>query len=144
MDASSGTQQLLRSFERHGADLHAVASVLTADPDLAERLVVQAMTAAHDGADLRRLGALVVRGWLDSRSGQLPNVTPPEPSLLDQLHDLPSEQRAALALCRFGGHTCQTAAAALGLGPQVVAQHLTAALRSIAGGPATPGGLSGE
>ena len=62
---NSTSEQHLQALDRHGTDLHAVASVLTADPELAEHLVVVAVRTSLPDDDLGRLSGTVVRAWLD-------------------------------------------------------------------------------
>jgi len=129
----SDAARSLRSLDQHGPALHHVASALTADAGLAAKLVVRAVLACrHDDVDpgLRELSSLVVLGWL-GRPSQLPTDTVPLPSLLQDVHALPDDQRALLALCRFGAHTYRDAARVLTLSADGAAVLLCTALRTL-------------
>jgi DNA-directed RNA polymerase specialized sigma24 family protein len=135
------------ALERHVAGLHALAQLLTAEPDLAEHLVVRAVRTSLLGDDLRRLAAAVVRAWLDQRPDgrdRIPSaipaipVVPAVPAILAAVHALPPRQRASLALCRFGGHTYRDAAALMDVPPAEVADLLTSSLRALLLAPPAP------
>lgn len=148
MTPSDTRQAPVRTFDRFAADLHAVASVLTADPELADRLVLAAVTTPGAGAGsspaLRELSARVVGDWLEGHPEDVPTIVPAVPSPLDRLHGLPPDERAALALCRFGGHTYREAADVLGQPHGTVADLLTSSLRGLAAAPPAPEEVSGE
>lgn len=144
---SPGGRRSFRALRNHGTTLHAVASMLTADPDLAARLVVLAIASCSaDDVDpcLRDLSTAVAIEWLgtgvhhaSSRPGA-EGVT--GSSLLQEVSCLPDDQRALLALCRFGGHTYREAALVLGIPADLAARLLGDALRSLA----APHPLGGE
>lgn len=125
--------------DQHGYALYLLAHVLTADPDHAERLVVQAINAQGDvPCAFRELAAAVHVAW--SAWGELAERaetsaiigTPASTQTMHDLHALPDDQRAAVALCQYGGHTYRQAAATLGLSAAYTAQLLGQALRALA------------
>lgn len=128
-------RERLRLYDRYGQQLYAVATTLTGDPDLAEQIVMQAISVHGDGqTDLRDLSAAVWVAWLcwapaDGTDG----ASQPSslPTLTSQLHALPDDQRVALALCRFGGHTYRQVAELLELPAETVARLLGDALRAL-------------
>jgi len=139
--AAHQTHRSMRILGRHGDELHAVATLLTDDADLAMRLVVRAIVAPRDGsvATLRELSASVVRHWLDGHPARLAPVPPTSsPTLVEAVHGLPAHHRAALALCRFGDHTYREAAVLLDVPASTVAELLAATLRSLRAPDATP------
>ncbi|KQX72378.1 RNA polymerase sigma factor [Aeromicrobium sp. Root472D3] len=139
---NSTSEQHLQVLDLHGADLHAVASVLTTDPELAEQLVVVAVRTSLPDDDLGRLSGTVVRAWLDGHPEQLETIVPAAPTPLSRLHELPVHQRASLALCRFGGHTYRQAADLLELPAASVADLLTTSLRALHAAPPADGGVT--
>ncbi len=130
----------LKALDRHGAALHSIASLLTPDPDLAESLVVHAVTASAPGppGDLRQLSALLVRGWFDGHLEEIESIPSVKRTLPDRAHGLPPHQRASLALCRFGDHTYRQAADVLGVPHATVAELLGATLRALQPGRPAP------
>lgn len=140
--------------DEHGYDLYVLANVLTADPAHAERLVAQAISAHGDGpCAFRELAGAVYLAWfawgsvagvgendlgeqgLDEQGrdeqGRAP-VGSKVAQVMRELHALPEDQRAAIGLCRYGGHTYRQAAEALGLPAADTAQLLGQALRALA------------
>lgn len=139
MTRAESRRQLARTFDRHGPDLHAVATLLTPDPELARRLVVLALADSEPTDELPDLSTVVVRGWIDGHPEQVETITPAQPSIVDRVHELSAHERASLALCRFGGQTYREAATTLDLRPSEVATLLTSGLRSLRVAPPAPG-----
>lgn len=128
--------------DQHGYELYLMAHVLTADPEHAERLVAQAISAHGDGPrDLGELAAAVFVAWSawgplsQEQDPALPAGSSSSAQMMHDLHALPEDRRAAIALCRYGGHTYRQAADVLGLPAADTAQLLGQALRTLA----TPG-----
>lgn len=131
-------------LDRLGPELYRLATVLTADADFAERLVISAIGdhCPNDSpqSDLRNLSAAIFLEWTrrdlpaiaPKRSGRLrrPAATPDDLTL-DELHALPEDQLGALALCKFGAHSYRRAAELLGIPATELASILCAALRSL-------------
>ena len=113
--------------------LRLLAGLLTVVPERAEGLVVDAILSHVGPYALRDLAAEMYRAW--RRGGYLPDPRPssiPTMSPLARLvRDMPADQRAALGLCKFGGHDYRGAAEVLGLDPADVARLLSEALRSL-------------
>lgn len=127
------------AFDTYGKELHVLASVLTTDTELAEQLVVQAIVAHQGGpCTLRELSAAVHVAWLAWGPPIWSVELPPAPStstsaaMLYEMHGLPDDQRAALGICRFGGHTYRQAADLFGVPAEDVARMLCEALRALA------------
>ena len=139
---NSTSEQHLQVLDRHGTDLHAVATVLTSDPELAQQLVVLAVRTSLPDDGLDRLSGTVVRAWLDGHPEQLETITPAVPTPLSRLHEMPAHQRASLALCRFGGHTYRQAADVLELPADQVADLLTTSLRALHAAPPADGDVT--
>lgn len=113
--------------------LRLLAELLTDVPERAEGLVVDAILAHVGPYVLPDLAAEMYRAW--RRGGYLPG--PPSSGTLTSsavvrhVHRMPADQRAALGLCKFGGHDYRRAAGVLGLDPGHVARLLSEALRSL-------------
>ena len=127
------------SYDEFGHSLYLLACVLTDDAKLAEKLVVQTIVEHPLGqSTLRELSAGIHVAWL--AGGQPPLMDEssplPEPSsgalTLHDIHRLSSDQRAALGLCKYGGHTYRQAADLLNLLPEQVTRLLCDALRVLA------------
>ena len=134
-------------WDRHGSSAYAMACVLLGDAAAAARAVELgladlARSAVRQSArEARRSMAQHVY----RRSQELAPDTsrtlrmPPAMEWLSQLAQL---QRACLALCMFGGHTHQEAAALLGVAPTTTATLLTSGLKELgrlAAAEPTPG-----
>lgn len=113
--------------------LRLLAGLLTDVPERAEGLVVDVILAHVGPYVLQDLAAEMYRAW--RRGGYLPG--PPSSGTLTSspmvrhVHRMPADQRAALGLCKFGGHDYRRAAGVLGLDPDHVARLLSEALRSL-------------
>lgn len=131
-------------LDRLGPALCRLAGVLTDNLQLAEQLVLTAI-AEHrsDGSaqrDLRVLSGAIYLDWASRDSAELavdPAGRGPRPApttsseTLDDLHALPQDQLAAVALCKFGAHSYRQAADLLGVPAAELAQILCAALRNL-------------
>lgn len=128
-----------RLWAAHGASLFALARALLGDGEAARDVVCSAMADLYDGtgprADttpetLRRAAAHLYhrcQGDLDRPAAAAASARP----AAVRLGELPTVQRAALALCLYGGHSYQLAAARLGLPAEVVADLLRTGLREL-------------
>lgn len=135
-------RRAVKLYDRHGTALHTVANVLIGDQVRAEALVVEAIIAQSatriaDRDDrrssLRQLAAGAYAAWSrhPSLAGiSLPPATAPRSSIAT-VYRLPDDQRVAVALCAFGGHTHRQAAAVLGLPAGRVADLLREALLTL-------------
>jgi DNA-directed RNA polymerase specialized sigma24 family protein len=120
----------------HGQRLYSLAYALIGDETAAMQAVAlgmvdlvrsdRAMSANDTGCALAR--HVYVRSVALSDEASPRTVLPPAMEWLAQLADL---QRASIALCAFGGHTCGCAAEVLGIAVPVVAQLLTSGLAEI-------------
>lgn len=125
----------------HGSSLFALARALLGDHDAAVRAVCLAMVDLYtwdvpgvgtSPETLRRAAGLVfdrcegglARQGAGSAAGGHPAVV--------RLGELAAAQRAAVALCVYGGHTYQLAAVRLELPAEVVADLLRSGLRELA------------
>ncbi|MEO6604527.1 MAG: hypothetical protein ABIN55_02815 [Aeromicrobium sp.] len=129
------------TYEEFGQRLHLLAHVLTHDSDLAEQLVIQAIVAYDpEPSTLQELSEGVYVAWIGWGNPTVAQESAPTSGhmanerLFDQIHRLPDDQRAALGLCKYGGHTYRGAAEVLSLAPERVAGLLGDALRAL--GPA--------
>ena len=127
------------TYDQFGHTLYTLACVLTDDAKLAEQLVMQTIVAHQSGpSTLRELAAGVHVAWLawgqpqSPAESSPPPVTAPEAQLMHQIHSMLADQRGALGLCEYGGHTYRQAAELLDLPPEQVARLLCDALRSLA------------
>lgn len=124
------------TYKAYGKELHLLAMVLTDDTELAQELVVQAiMTYGLGPSSLQELSSGVYVAWIGWGSPALsgePAGRSTRAQMLHEIHGLPADQRAALGLCRYGGHTYRRAADVLGLAPELVARLLQDALSSLA------------
>ncbi|MBC7595030.1 MAG: sigma-70 region 4 domain-containing protein [Kineosporiaceae bacterium] len=127
------------TYDQFGHSLYLLACVLTDDTKLAEQLVVQTILEHQSGpSTLRELSAGIHVAWL--AGGQPPLWAESSPlaetsSGVLALHDiyrLAADQRAALGLCKYGGHTHRQAADLLDVAPEQVARLLCDALRILA------------
>ncbi len=113
--------------------LRLLAGLLTDVPERAEGLVVDAILSHVGPYVLHDLAAEMYRAWRrggylpDSRTSGVRTMSP----MARHVHDMPADQRAALGLCKFGGHDYRRAADVLGLDPGDVARLLSEALRSL-------------
>lgn len=140
-----GRQKADAALTRHGSTLYTLAHVLAGDREHAEQLVLQAIFTGRAGgvtrnpADpqdgLRRLARLIYLQWCaDVGPKSVPAASAPQPgalagpTLLLGLKAMPHEQRAAVALCMFGGHSYRQAAEVLVLPAEAVAELLRDAL----------------
>lgn len=129
-------QAVAGTFDEFGQLIHRFAYMLTGDSELAEQLAIQAILAHEpEPSTLQELSAGVYAAWIGRGTPVSPRETAAplqswanEP-LVDQIHALPTDQRAALGLCKFGGHSYRGAAEVLGLAPERVARLLGDALR---------------
>lgn len=137
--AKKPESRVATTYDEFGNVLYLFACVLTEDVKLAEQLSVQAIVAHRSGpSTLQDLSAGVHGAWqawgnlpLSARASPLPG-TSPGALMLHEIHGLPDDQRAALRLCKYGGHTYLQAADLLGVSPEQVARLLCDALRSLA------------
>ena len=125
------------TYDEFGQRLHLLASVLTDDADLADRLVIQAILAYEsEPSTLQELSAGVYVAWMawgnPPLSADRLGGTSTGAKVLHEIRGLPADQRAALGLCKYGGHTYRRAAEVLGLAPDRVARLLGEALQSLA------------
>ncbi len=120
------------AYDESGTRLRLLAAVLTTEQGLGEQLVVDTILE-HEGLyALEDLAAGVYHAWDRRRGASRPaDASSPSAALLRQVHDLPDDQRAALGLCKYGGHDYRSAAAVLGLEADAVAVLLGLALRSL-------------
>lgn len=128
-------------WDLHGTSLFALASALLGDRDAAVRAVCLAMVDLYTGdvpgagtspETLRRAAGLVFlrcEGGLARPSAARAAGGHP---VAVRLGELAAAQRAAVALCVYGGHTYQLAAVRLGLPAEVVADLLRSGLRELA------------
>ncbi len=127
-------------FDRHGAVLHQVASVLTRTSDRADRLVISTILRRRrrwlswirtPGSDARSIVEDLYLSWVRDdlpRSVAEPAV---ERTLREDLHRLTDAQLGALALCAMGGHTYRQAARVMGISPVSAALDLRSALNAL-------------
>lgn len=124
----------VRTYDELGPNLYRLACILTNDPEVAERLVLQTISAHRDSPSSRQdLSVGLYVAWLASGS-PTPTTALEESSsasLLRSIHGLTCDARAALALCMYAGYTYRRAAAVLGIAPDRVAWLLGDALRSL-------------
>ena len=127
------------TYDEFGNILYLFACVLTEDVELAEQLAVQAIVAHQSSpSTLQDLSAGVHDAWLARGNLQLSAGSSPLPGaspgvlMLHEIHGLPDDQRAALGLCKYCGHTYRQAANLLDVSPEQVARLLCDALRSLA------------
>ena len=127
------------TYDQFGHSLHLLACVLTDDAKLAQKLVVQTIVKHQPGqSTLRELSADIHMAWL--AGGQPPLSAEPSPLpktssgalTLHDIYRLAADQRAALGLCKYGGHTYRQAADLLDLLPEQVTRLLCDALRALA------------
>ena len=127
------------TYDEFGHSLYLLACVLTDDAKLAEQLVVQTIVEHQFGpSTLRELSAGIYVAWL--AGGQPPLSAESSPLAetssgaltLHDIHQLSVDQRAALGLCKYGGHTYRQAADLLDLLPEQVTRLLCDALRVLA------------
>ncbi|MBC7595007.1 MAG: hypothetical protein H7288_13890 [Kineosporiaceae bacterium] len=134
-------------LDSYGPALFAVACVLIHDPMRAEKLVGQTILASDDGflrrpkvdscVVARRLAAQVYRRYFCADPHASGSITvlatddSPYGALHWDLRALTDDHRAALALCKFGGHTYRQAAVVLDLPASHVAELLCEALRQL-------------
>lgn len=129
-----------RFWDLYGASLYALARALLGDDAAALHVVPRAMVDLFSSTGgeapmsteptLRAAAACVYDRCYaalskDPRNGT--RATPPPVSL----GELEGAQRAALALCIFGGHTYRQAAARLDMASEVAADLLTSGLRDL-------------
>lgn len=131
--------EVATTYDQFGSSLFLFASVLTDDVKLAEQLVFQTIIAHQSGSStLQDLSASVHIAWLAWGQPQSPAESPPTPGrspgaqLLHEIRGMPADQRAALGLCKYGGHTYRQAADLLDLRPEIVARLLCDTLRILA------------
>ncbi|GGO85487.1 hypothetical protein GCM10011584_05570 [Nocardioides phosphati] len=128
-------------WDLHGSSLYALACAVIGDEKAASRVVATAMVDLYSsagwearvsrGITLRSAAACVYDGCRASLAGSSTKRTMATPPLMVLLGELEGCQRAALALCVFGGHTYQQAAARLDLPSDVAADLLTSGLRDL-------------
>lgn len=132
------------AYDTFGQRLRLLAAVLTNDPELADRLVTQSIVGHEsEPSSLQELSKGIYVAWLawgkpliSTRSSLLTDASPTA-LMIDEIRDLTDDQRAALGLCKYGGHTYKRAAEVLGLAPDHVAALLGDALRYLGGPRAT-------
>lgn len=121
-------------WDRHSVAVYTLAFALLGDEASAGRAVQLGLgdlasshprVANHDA--LRSWAGHVYRHSQDLVDEV--DSTRPAPSAMDSLRQLAHQQRAALALCLFGGHTSRDVASLLGLAPKAVADLLRNGLR---------------
>lgn len=128
------------AFDMFGGRLHVLASVLTDDAELAERLVMQAVLE-HDeeSGSHQELSRHLHLAWLSAGGpsrrgdGSLPSDQSVGSGMLLGIRRLSPDQRAALGLCAYGDHNLRQAADAMAVSPRVVAELLEAAMRGLSG-----------
>lgn len=145
VDDARTARRGLAAFDRHGAVLHAVATVLTRTPHRAEQLVLAAVmpsraplwrTGWRSGSDSRAIVERLYRHWSRDDLPRSPVPRASERSVWRDLHQLTDAQLGALALCGVGGHTYRQAARVMGVSPLSAALDLRAALAALAPGAA--------
>ncbi|WP_229054667.1 sigma-70 region 4 domain-containing protein [Aeromicrobium sp. Leaf350] len=141
-DELAGTPRTPASetYDEVGQRLYLLAGLLTDDDELAGRLVVRAVLAEPARSELQALSAAIYVAWMErwEPSWAVGAGAASSTGLVQQVHELPAEHRAALGLCRYGGHDYRRAAAVMGLAPERVAELLCEALRHL-GTPAASG-----
>ena len=127
------------TYDEFGHSLYLLACVLTDDAKLAEQLVVQTIVEHQSGTStLRELSAGIHVAWLAGGQPPLSAESSPLPETssgaltLHDIHRLSADQRAALGLCKYGGHTYRQAADLLDLLPEQVTRLLCDSLRILA------------
>lgn len=141
---SRRARRAAKLFDRHGAAVHTMASVLTTDPLHSQTLVVGAINSRlappmtqqnTEKRSVRELAASVYVAWSCRPAPPTPIVPPSDvrlpSSTLAAIHLLPEDHRAALALCAYGDHTYTQAARVLGLPAPKVAGLLREALLTL-------------
>ncbi len=127
-------------WDLHGVSLFALARALLGDREAALRAVCLAMVdlyaedvpGADAGPETLRRAAGLVYDRCDGGRTRPPTARAAggHPATVG-LGELATAQRAAVALCSYGGHTYQLAAARLDLPDEVVADLLTSGLREL-------------
>lgn len=138
MSIDAHADRAAASFDQHGASLRTFAHVLSEDPALADTVFVETIRSGTqaEAAESRGLRDLALDAFLAwSRTADRPARTSgaraPRSPTLELLHQLPADQRAALALCTFGDHGHGQAAETLGVTPTRVARLLREALTTL-------------
>lgn len=131
-------------YDAFGQRLHLFATVLTDNPELADQLVIQSIVAHEsESSTLQELSAGVYVAWVAwgrppiSSCGRPPTDASPSAQMIEEIHELSEDQRVALGLCKYGGHTYRRAAEVLGLSPNRVASLLAEGLRCLGAPKAT-------
>ncbi len=129
--------------DEFGQRLRLLGCMLTDDADLAQMLVIQTIVAhVPEPCTIQDLSAGVYAAWMAwgnpplATHSVLPPASTASERLMHEIRRLPEDQRAALGLCKYGGHTYRRAAQILGLAPDHVAWLLCDALRSLGPLPA--------
>lgn len=125
-------------YDEFGQRLCLLASALSDEPELADQLVIQSIMAHEaEPSSLQELSAGIYIAWLawgrpplSGRTHLEADASPTAPMIVE-IRDLADDQRAALALCKYGGHTYRGAAKILDLAPERVASLLGDALRRL-------------
>ena len=126
-------------WDLHGAALFALAVALLGDREKALKAVCLAMVDLYaddiPGDDpssetLQRAAGHVYHRCEGDLTSPTAGPADAHPSVV-RLGELAAAQRAAVALCMYGAHTYQLAAARLGLPAEVVADLLNAGLREL-------------
>jgi len=148
MRDSGSKAALWELFQRHGAAVHRLGSLLVSDPDEAERLVEDVfVTLARRSGRLEddvknvRLGLLAMtrrRGRPAGDSVQCPPATPAglarspgDAAAIARLQGLPSEDRDALALTVLSAASLTDVAVALAADRRAVGAQLRTGLRTL-------------
>ena len=128
-------------WDLHGTSLYALACALLGDEVAASRAVSSAMVDLYSSAGgeahvsseitLCTAAACVYDRCHAGLAEASMERTVTTPRLMVSLGELAGAQRAALALCAFGGHTYQRAATRLDLPSEVAADLLASGLRDV-------------
>ena len=133
----------LAVFDRHGAALHSVASVLARTSDRADRLVIATVTQRRSvwwsslwrrdrDRDARAIVEDLYLSWVRDDLPRSSMVAGTDQTLRHDLHQLTDRQLGAVALCGPGGHNYRQAARVMGTTQVGVARDLQMALRALA------------
>lgn len=142
-DPGAARQQAEDLWDRHGRTAYALASALLGDEAAAMRAVALGMAdfarsdVSSTASEARRSLARHVY-WRSTDLTPDPSGMSELPPAMVWLAGLAQLQRACLAMCVFGGHSHQQAAALLNVPPLTVARLLTSGLQELSRLSAAP------